>query len=87
VRQGIGQRRPAGALRFASTVRGDHLELEVRDDGPGLPAGFRIGMNGGVGLRNTEARLAAAYGAAWSFDLATQPDGGTVACVRIPAST
>jgi two-component system LytT family sensor kinase len=87
VRHGIGQRRSAGALRIASTVRGDQLELEVRDDGPGLPAGFRIGMNGGVGLRNTEARLAAAYGSAWSFDLDTLADGGTVANVRIPAST
>jgi sensor histidine kinase YesM len=86
VRHGIGQRRSAGDLRIAATVRDEHLELEVRDDGPGLPPGFRVGMNGGVGLRNTEARLAAVYGDDWSLDLTTLPNGGTQARVRIPAA-
>ena len=85
IRHGIGQRKSAGELFIGANVRGNTLELTVRDDGPGLPPGFGERAGGGVGLRNTEARLAAVYGREWSLEFQTPASGGTVAVVRFPA--
>jgi signal transduction histidine kinase len=86
VRHGIGQRRSAGELRIAARVDRDELTIEIRDDGPGLTQTSRSRASGGVGLRNTEARLAAVYGDAWSLDFTTPPTGGTLVTVRIGAT-
>jgi signal transduction histidine kinase len=86
VRHGIGQRRSAGELRIVARVDRDELMIEIRDDGPGLPPTYRTRAGAGVGLRNTEARLAAVHGTAWSLDMTTPPAGGTLVTVRIPAT-
>ena len=86
VRHGIGQRRSAGELRIVARVDRDELIIEVRDDGPGLAPTYRTRAGAGVGLRNTEARLAAVHATAWSLDLTTPPAGGTLVTVRIPAA-
>ena len=86
VRHGIGQRRSAGELRIAARVDRDELIIEIRDDGPGLAPTYRTRAGAGVGLRNTEARLAAVHGTAWSLEMTTPPAGGTLVTVRIPAT-
>jgi signal transduction histidine kinase len=86
VRHGIGKRRSAGELRIAARVDRDELTIEIRDDGPGLAPTYRTRAGAGVGLRNTEARLAAVHGTAWSLELTTPPAGGTLVTVRIPAT-
>jgi LytS/YehU family sensor histidine kinase len=86
VRHGIGQRRSAGEQRIAARVDRDELTIEIRDDGPGLTPTHRARAGAGVGLRNTEARLAAVHGTAWSLDLTTPPAGGALVTVRIPAT-
>jgi signal transduction histidine kinase len=85
IRHGIGKRKSASEVKIDAHVDGGTLTIEVRDDGPG-PSRFVDGLRGnGVGLRNTEARLAAAYGDAWSLELEARPEGGTIARVRLPA--
>jgi len=41
----------------------------------------------GVGLRNTESRLSAAYGDAWSLELGNRAQGGAIVRVTVPART
>ena len=87
IRHGIGRRRSAGELRIAAAVGDTTLVIEIRDDGPGFPPSFHESRGTGVGLRNTESRLAAAYGDAWSLELSNRADGGAIVRVTVPART
>jgi signal transduction histidine kinase len=58
----------------------------VRDDGPGEQPQPE-GPSGGVGLRNTRARLEQLYGAAGFFSLTRNEEELTVAEVRLPATS
>jgi sensor histidine kinase YesM len=67
------------------------LVLCVHDNGPGLGGGATDGREGaggeragGVGLRNSIARLEQLYGSAQRFRLAPDARGGSVAEVRLP---
>jgi two-component system, LytTR family, sensor kinase len=51
-----------GTLHVGARVIGQRLLLHVADDGPGLAAGAGVGGGRGVGLRNTQERLAVLYG-------------------------
>jgi sensor histidine kinase YesM len=60
------------------------LQLEVRDDGPGLSESKREAFKEGVGLANTQARLQQLYGAAQRFELANVDTGGLAVRLTIP---
>jgi sensor histidine kinase YesM len=65
----------------------DLLELEVRDDGCGLPRDDSSGAPGwreGVGLQNTSARLKHLYGDAYRFSVRPRVSGGTIVAIQIP---
>jgi two-component system, LytTR family, sensor kinase len=81
VRHGIGRRSAAGRIAIRATRAGDSLRIEVRDDGPGLPA---EGVAQGIGLTNTQARLQQLYGDAAALTLANDPQGGAVATLILP---
>jgi two-component system, LytTR family, sensor kinase len=81
VRHGIGRRAAAGRIEIRAARSGDLLEVEVRDDGPGLTGG---GGGGGIGLANTRARLRQLYGEAASLSLEDGPRGGAVARIAVP---
>lgn len=51
-----------GTLNIGARIIGQRLLLYVADDGPGLIDSARIGSGRGVGLRNTQERLAVLYG-------------------------
>lgn len=72
-----------GRVRVRAERRGEQLELEVSDDGPGFGGGpgERIG---GVGLANTRERLALIYGDAASLECGDAPGGGGSVRIRIP---
>jgi signal transduction histidine kinase len=76
---GIGPRAGPGTLELSVRREGETLVLRVRDDGVGLPAQPRER----TGVGTTRARLAAMFGAAQRFTLASEA-GGTAAEVRIP---
>lgn len=60
------------------------LELEVRDDGPGIPPDPPARDGGGVGLANTRSRLRTLFGERGDLETGTGPDGGGTARIRIP---
>ncbi|HXE80478.1 MAG TPA: histidine kinase [Vicinamibacterales bacterium] len=70
-------------IEIRSRREGDMLRLEVRDDGPGLPAGS-IPPARGVGLENTRARLEQLYGSSQRLRFSRPPAGGLVVTIEIP---
>lgn len=83
LRHGLGDKLDNAVLEIHARRAGDELVLTVRDNGRGLPADWSMG----VGLRNTQERLATMYGAAARLQLQTRTDGGTEAMVIVPWST
>src|SRR5439155_21473753 len=66
IKHGITQRIASGCVDVevrlaADAAVGEQLRVRVRDDGVGLPPGWRTGNQRGVGLRNVAARLEALY--------------------------
>ncbi len=64
IKHAIANRPEGGAIRLQATREGDHLSIEVRDDGPGFPATVLDGAQSpeGIGLSNTRSRVQALYG-------------------------
>jgi two-component system LytT family sensor kinase len=83
IRHGVEKMTEPGRIEIETVLEGDSLVLRVSDNGPEAREGAG-GRGGGVGLRNTIARLQQLYGDAGSFALERRGDV-TVAEVRIPA--
>ena len=81
VRHGISNRLEPGVIVVESRIENGILVLEVRDSGPGLPAGE---IKEGVGLSNTRERLRQQYGDAHSFELRHATEGGLMVRLSIP---
>lgn len=86
VRHGIARRASAGLIEITARRANGTLTLAVRDDGPGVAAAPEPPAlpSGGVGLRNTRARLAQLYGDDQRVTLTGAPGGGALATVTIP---
>jgi two-component system LytT family sensor kinase len=82
IRHGIAPRLGPGRLAVRARRRDDRLDLEVTDDGPGLPAG--TAFTEGIGLSNTRARLRGLYGDDHTFALRSEPHGGLIVAISIP---
>jgi LytS/YehU family sensor histidine kinase len=82
VRHGIGGRSGAGRVEIRARRRNGRLELEVQDDGNGLPGGGDFAP--GVGIGNTRARLRQLYGPEHRFELEDAPGGGLRVAIEIP---
>ncbi len=85
VRHGIAPRAGPGRVGIGARRSGDHLELTVRDNGPGLEPGGDQVPAGGVGLTNTRNRLEKMYGSAGRLGFRQPEEGGLEVRVRIPA--
>ena len=83
IRHGIGRSSAAGKIGIRAVRIDDVLQIEVRDDGPGV-APPAPGHSGGIGLANTRARLSRIYGDAARLTLENGPLGGAVATIVLP---
>lgn len=88
IRHGIAPRSTPGHIQILAEQKNGTLRLEVTDNGPGLRPNQnpRQGFREGLGLANTQARLAQLYGSNFCFELANHPAGGLVVRMLIPAS-
>jgi LytS/YehU family sensor histidine kinase len=84
IRHGISLKNSSGLLRVKSWREDNELHLVVSDDGPGLPSGWQIENNEGIGLANTNERLKHLYGNKYRFDLRNGTQAGTTASITIP---
>ncbi len=80
IRHGIGRSSTAGRIAIRAQRVKDLLEIEVRDDGPGLgPPG-----GGGMGLSNVRGRLAQLYGISARLTVENAGGRGVVAALSVP---
>ena len=92
---GIKIRRRKGLIRVTGRRQGDHLMLEVADDGCGMTperleevrASLVDGRPEGFGLRTVHQRIQILFGADYGLSLKSDPETGTVIYVKIPMQT
>ena len=89
IKHGVGKLPNAAVGRIEVFGRrdGDVVVLTVRDNGPPLDDPEALARPGGVGLRNTRARLAQLYGAAHTLTFTAARGGGVVAELTLPYHT
>ena len=83
VRHGIGRRSAAGRIEINAARVNGSLEIQVRDDGPGLSS-EGLDAAHGIGLANTRARLRQLYGDAAKLTVENGDQGGAVATLVLP---
>lgn len=86
IRHGIESRRSGGMVALSARRAGDFLQIEVVDDGVGLPRNWRMDACAGLGVRVTRERLETLYEAVGDdqFTICRRKGGGTEVTVRIP---
>ena len=79
----IAPRKAGGRVAITAHRRGDHLRLEVCDDGPGMPSALPP-SGAGLGLRLLRDRLALLYAGHASLTLQPGDGGGVRATIDLP---
>ncbi|HVG18834.1 MAG TPA: histidine kinase [Blastocatellia bacterium] len=89
IRHGIVAQMAPGRIEVRASRVGETLQLQVKDNGPGLsPTQDSAGkLRGGLGLANTRARLEQLYGPAHHFDMSDATEGGLQVTLEIPFET
>ena len=82
IRHGIAPLKEAGIIHASVEREGDLLHLSVRDNGPGLQSKSNRGH--GIGLRNTEDRLAHFYPRNYEFSSGDGRSGGFEVSITSP---
>ena len=82
IRHGISPLLDAGVIHTSVERDGEMLHLSVRDNGPGLASKANRGH--GIGLRNTEGRLAHFYPQKYKFSSGAGQSGGFEVSITIP---
>ena len=82
IQHGIAPHARPGRIVLRARRHDGRLDLEVEDNGGGLPAGESLVE--GVGISNTRARLQQLYGADHRFLLDKAPGGGLLVKILIP---
>jgi sensor histidine kinase YesM len=84
IRHGIAPYSPAGLIEIHARRSNGTLQLQVRDNGPGLPPNGGAKIQEGVGLKNTRRRLQQLYGEAQHFELRNDARGGLRLTIALP---
>src|SRR5262245_19136281 len=86
IRHGIAPRTSPGRIEIEARRSNGTLQVQVTDNGPGLPSDSNSGtiVKEGVGLANTQARLKQLYGDDHRLDLANVASGGLTVILEIP---
>jgi hypothetical protein len=84
VEHGVSPRLGGGSVQVRVHRTGAMVQVEVADDGPGLPREGPACGPGHLGLANTRARLAQAFGGRARLVVENAPGGGCVARLELP---
>ena len=84
IRHGISKAPEAGLVEIAVREQDSRLVIEVSDDGPGLPDGWTLLNDAGVGLTNLRDRLTAHFETGFDLTVVPARPRGTVARVSLP---
>ena len=84
IKHGIAPRSSGGRVDINAVRNNGHLQIEVADDGLGVPFGDLENLPEGVGLSNTRRRLKHLYGDKHRFGLKKLEKGGLEVSLEIP---
>ncbi|HVF31119.1 MAG TPA: histidine kinase [Pyrinomonadaceae bacterium] len=84
IKHGIAPRSSGGRIDINAVRSNGHLQIDVSDDGLGVPFGDVDNLPEGVGLSNTRRRLKHLYGDKHRFDLTQLEKGGLGVSLEIP---
>jgi signal transduction histidine kinase len=84
IRHGVAPRLSGGRVEVTAVKAGPNVLLRVRDDGVGVPPGWSVGNNAGVGLRNVASRLEHIYRRKDLLAVQPRPDGGLDVAITVP---
>ena len=84
VRHGIETREEGGRIDVRARANGDHVIIDVEDNGLGLPTNWSLDGTSGTGLRNLGARLAAIYQDRAHLSIGRSASGGATVSIRLP---
>jgi two-component system, LytTR family, sensor kinase len=85
VHHGASARSAPGTIAVDAARTNGQVRLTVRDNGPGLPAGWSVERNEGIGIANTRERLRHLYGEKeQSLEFSEEPGGGVRVEVSLP---
>ena len=88
IRHGISGRISGGGVAICAKKGDGYVELCVQDDGVGLPHGWQMAGEKGLGLTVTKERLDGLYpDALQHFDIHRREGGGTEVILRVPLHT
>jgi LytS/YehU family sensor histidine kinase len=85
IKHGITNLEGPGCIHIHSESEGSRLVLEVRNDGPPMPASGIDELRLGTGLGITLERLEHLYGSDFRFSLANAPEAGVTVRVELPS--
>jgi len=86
VKHGISKLSEPGEVEIISRRDGSHLQIFIRDSGPGLSVPDALTSTSGLGLRISKERLSTLYGSEQAFEIRNRAEGGVEVSVRIPFS-
>jgi hypothetical protein len=84
LRHGVAAREAPGLVSLWCSRRNGLLEINVYNDGPTLPKGWRMEDCSGIGLANTRARIAQLYGKAGVLEVHNRDHSGVEARLTVP---
>lgn len=85
IRHGIAPRTDSGSIRITASRENRWLNLQVEDDGPGLPEKWDLASDTGVGISNTRERLRNLYGPGQhDFTIVSEPGHGVRIDLKLP---
>jgi two-component system LytT family sensor kinase len=85
IQHGIEPHARPGKIELKAARVDNSLQIEVRDNGGGLPKG--AAPDEGIGLSNSRARLQQLYGSQARFELNNAPGGGLAVTIAVPWRT
>ena len=83
MKHGIAKRVQGGTIGISAARANGTLELCVKNDGPGFPAGWEKERRG-IGLENVRERLGSLYGETAGLKVAEGENGGASVKIFLP---
>ena len=86
VKHGLTKLEDSQLIRISASKDGPNLILNIEDNGPGLPDGWALEENSGVGLKNVHLRLSSIYGDKFSIKFQNRNVSGVTVTIILPFS-
>ena len=83
MKHAIANSEEGGSIEVTARIRGDFLQMQVADSGPGMGE-KQNSESRGIGLRNTRERLETLYGDRYSFEITDRKPAGLLVSMSVP---